>query len=159
MSNYISKDDYKYQVRTARLDQILEAADEDEEAILNSAELEALGMIEKHLSTRYDMASEFAKTGTARHKVVLRWAKVLVIYYIYERIPDELVPERVVKNYDDVMKQLEKVEDGEASIPGLAVVSVDDPNNEGESKPFTKRRWGSQIKRANDAASPNYLEK
>jgi len=159
MSNFISKEDYKYQIRTTRLDQILEAADEDEDLILNSAETEAVGMIEKHLATRYDMGIELGKTGNARNKVLLRWAKVLVIYYIYERIPDEFVPERVVKNYDEVMSQLEKIEDGDASIPGLTPISVADPNDEGETKPYTRRRWGSQLKRANDGASPNYLEK
>lgn len=159
MSNFISKDDYKYQIRTNRLDQILEAADEDEDLILDSAETEAVGMIEKYLGTRYNMTTELAKSGSARNKVLLRWAKVLVIYYIYERVPDEMVPERVVKNYDEVMSALEKVEDGDAHIPGLAPVTVDDPNNEGQTKPFTKRRWGSQIKRTNDGVSPNHLER
>ena len=155
-TTYISKDDYKYQMRVTRLDQILEADDEDEALILDNAETEALGMISKHL-VKYNMASEYNKTGAARNKVVLRWAKVLVIYYIYERIPDEMVPERVVKNYDTVMEMLGKVEDGKAQVPGLDPITVTDPDT-GESKPATSRRWGSVRKRTHDGGSPRYRD-
>lgn len=155
--NFISIDDYKYHIRTYRLNQILEAADEDENVILDAAETEAAGMIRKHLGNRYNMDVEVAKSGAARNPVLLRWAKVLVIYYIYERIPDELVPERVVKNYDEVMKALEKIEDGDADIPGLTPMTVSD--NDGETKPYTKRRWGSIPKRTNDGGSPRFLDR
>lgn len=148
---YLNKDDYKYMIRTYRLDQILEAEDEDEDAILDGAEEDALGMIAKHLGNKYDMPLEFGKTGAARNKVVVRWAKVLVIYYIYERVPDEMVPERVVKNYDEVMKALEKIEDGEAGIPSLPPITEE---QDGESRPVTRRRWGSLEKRTHDGGSP-----
>lgn len=154
MSAFIEKTDYKYQMRTYRLEQILEAADEDEDEILNAAEEEALGMLTKFLGDKYDMALELGKTGSSRHKVLLRWAKVLVIYYIYERVPDEMVPERVVKNYDDVMKMLEKIEDGEAGIPGLTPKTGE---VDGESQPVTRRRWGSLTKRTHDGGSPRDL--
>lgn len=160
MSNFISKADYKYQMRTARLDQILEATDEDEDVMLDSAETEAIGMIRKHLDNKYNMDVELSKTGNDRHKVLTRWAKVLVIYYIYERIPDEMVPERVVKNYDDVMKALEKIEDGDGAIPGLTPIQVPDSNSsDGDSKPYTKRRWGSIPKRSNDGGSPRFKDR
>lgn len=159
MSNFISKDDYKYQIRTARLDQILESVDEDEDVMLDSAETEAVGMLRKHLDNRYNMPVELAKAGADRHKVLLRWAKVLVIYYIYERIPDDMVPERVVKNYDDVMKALEKIEDGDGDIPGLAPITITDPNSDtGESTPYTKRRWGSQPKRSNNGGTTRFSD-
>lgn len=160
MSNFISKDDYKYQIRTYRLDQILEAQDEDEELILNTAEGEAIAILRKHLDERYDMNTELAKSADSRNKVLLRYAKVLVIYFIYERIPDDLVPDRVVKNYDEVMKSLEKIEDGGAAIPGLTPITIPDPNSDsGESTPQTKRRWGSIAKRTNDGGSPRFLDR
>lgn len=148
---YLIKDDYKYMIRTYRLDQILEAEDEDEDAILDSAEEEALGMIDKFLGNKYDMVLEFGKTGASRNKVLIRWAKVLVLYYIYERVPDDMVPERVVKNYDEVMEMLEKVEDGDAGIPGLPAKTEE---VDGQTQPVTTRRWGSQKKRTHDGGSP-----
>lgn len=151
MSSFISKTDYKYQIRTYRLDQILESADEDEDSILNAAEEEALGMIEKHLADKYDMVTVFAQSGSARNKVILRWAKVLVMYYIYERIPDEMVPERIVANYKEAMLMLKRVEDGDSGVPGLPPKTVTDEN--GESANYTRRRFGSNPSRTHDGLS------
>lgn len=156
MIAFLTKEDYKYMMRTYRLDQILESEDEDEDAILDSAEDEALGIMTKFLGDKYDMTLELGKTGAARHKVLLRWAKVLVIYYIYERVPDEMVPERVVKNYNEVMEMLEKIEDGEAGIPGLTPKTEE---VDGESQPITRRRWGSLKKRTYDGGSPRDLSR
>ncbi len=151
-SNYISKADYKYQMRAERLDQILEAADEDEDLLLDTAEGDAIAIIRDHLGKKYNMDVEFATTGEARNKVVLRWAKVLVIYFIYERIPDEMMPERVKDNYELVIKLLMKVEDGKKDVLGLTPIQV--TNEAGETGTFTRRRWGSIDQRANDGGSP-----
>ena len=152
---YISKDDYKYQIRTERLDQILEASDEDEDLLLDTAEQDALAIIRDHLGKRYNVDIEFGKSGNARNKVVLRWAKVLVIYFIYERIPDEMVPERVVSNYEYVLKLLMKVDEGKKDVVGLTPLTTTNPD--GSTGPVTRRRWGSQTKRTNDGGSPSNL--
>jgi hypothetical protein len=152
MSTFVTKDDYKDQMRTYRLDQILEAAEEDEEVILDTAENEAISLVKDTLATRYDVSSIFGAVGNARHLTVLRWVKVLVIYIIYERIPDEQVPARVVKNYDDVLKWMEAVESGEKNIDGLPPLTTGDGN--GGTQPVTRRRWGSVPRRSNDGGSP-----
>ena len=36
----------------------------------------------------------------------------LAVYFFYERIPDEQVPARIVKNYDDTRSDLEKIARG-----------------------------------------------
>ncbi len=154
ITNYLTKDDYKPMMRTYRLDQVLESQDEDEEAILDAAEIDALGQISFFLANYYNLETEFNKTAGARNAIIVRWAKVLVIYYIYERIPDESVPERVVKNYDDVLKMLEEVNGAEKNVPGLDPKTVTD--DEGNSSPVTVRRWGSRPRRSNDATSNTY---
>jgi phage gp36-like protein len=156
MSSFISKDDYKYKMRTERLDQILEASDEDEETMLNSAEEEAIALIRKHLDNRYNMTVELSKSGADRNKVLLLYAKNLVIYLIYERIPDEMVPERIVKNYDDTLKALVRIEEGKAEIPGLTVIEQE--NSEGESEPYTRRRFGSEPRRTHDGTASRYYK-
>lgn len=154
MSSFIIKNDYKYHMRTYRLDQILEASDEDEDAILNAAEFDALAMIEKYMADKYDMTTVYSKTASERNLVILRWAIVLVIYYIYERIPDENCPERVIKNYNEVMAQLKRVEDGAANVPGLPPKTITDVN--GETANYTNRRFGSNPSRSHDGLSPRY---
>lgn len=157
MSNFITKADYKYQMRTYQLDQILENDGDDTDLILDDAEVDALAMIEKHLGDKYDMNQVFAQSGAARNRVILRWAKILVIYYIYERVPDEMVPERVVNNYEEVMRMLEKVEDGKSSVIGLPPKT--ETGDDGSSSPVTRRRWGSQQARAHDGGSPRDLKR
>lgn len=156
MSSFISKNDYAYHMRVYKLDQILDEEDIDDDLILDTAEEDALAMIEKHLADKYDMSIVFSQSGANRNKVILRWAKLLVIYYIYERVPDEMVPERVVKNYDEVMEQLRRVEDGKASVSGLPPKTETDEH--GVNQPVTRRRWGSVSPRTNDAGSPRNLK-
>lgn len=152
-SAYISKADYKYMITTNRLDQILEATDEDEDAMLDSAETDAIAFIRNALANSYNMDIEFAKTGNDRNKVILKYAKWLVIYFIYERIPDEMRPDSVIKNYEYVLAQLKRMEDDKSFVVGLTPITVTDPLT-GESKPKTTRRWGSIRKRTNDGGSP-----
>lgn len=159
MSTFILKTDYLPNIRRARLDQILEAADEDEDVMLDSAETEAVGMVRKFLDTKYDMDVELAKAGAARHKVLLRMLKTLVIYYIYERVPDDMVPDRVKNNYKETMDMLKAIEAGDSSIPGLTTKMIANPNADGESIPKTKRMWGSQPKRSNDGGNPGYYDR
>ncbi len=156
MSNYITKTDYKYQIRTDVFDQILEEAEEDEDAMLDQAEGEGIAFVRNFLENRYDLNTEFAKSGSDRHKVLLRMCKVVVLYLIYERIPDDLVPERIVKNYEATLKMLKEVQNGSADLPGLSVKNI--TNEDGETKPSTKRRWGSVPKRVNDALNPRNLK-
>jgi hypothetical protein len=157
MSAFLNKEDYKYHLRTNRLDQILEAQDEDEDLILGDAEDDAISIIRDAISTKYDADQIFSQTGDARHRTILRWAKVLVIYFIYERIPDEMVPERVVKNYNDTLERLRLIEQGEVNLDGAPVLTVTDEN--GENSPKTRRRWGSIPKRSNDGGSPRFLNR
>lgn len=152
MSSFISKDDYKYHIRTNRLDQLLEAADEDEDLILDTAESDALSVIRDAIGVKYNCDLIFAQSGDARHKTILRWAKILVIYYIYERVPDDLVPERVVKNYDYVLERLKAIEKGTANIENAPVNTI--LGSDGSPKVKTRRRWGSVPKRSHDGGSP-----
>lgn len=139
---YLDKADYKNMIKAHRLDQILDdlenAAPDD---VLDDSESEAIAVIRDALVANYDVDNIFGRTGDDRHKNVLRWAKYLVMYFIYDRIPDELVPDRVIKNYDDTMQLLQDIADGKRSVdlPRLQ-------NTDGTTK--TKFRWGSQTARS-----------
>lgn len=136
LTDFIVKADYLHQIKTYKLDQIIEATD----STLDLAEDEAIGIILEMLSSRYDMNLEFAKSGANRNKALLRWVKCLTIYYIYERIPDAMVPERVVKNYEDTMEMLNKISDGKMNTTLAPLTELD---QDGNSEPQTKTRWGS----------------
>lgn len=141
LTDFITKADYQYQIKTYKLDQITEATD----SILDNAEDEAIGQVTEFLSGRYDMNTEFAKSGANRNKALLRWVKCLVMYYIYERIPDAMVPERVIKNYDDTMEMLNKISDGKMNC---TLAQLTESDQDGNTESLTKTRWGSQPRRS-----------
>ncbi len=137
MSSFIEKSDYNYQLRTYKLDQII---DEDD-TVLDDAEEDAIAEVKDYLFQNYNTELIFSQTGSQRSKNVLRWVKNVVIYYIYERVPDELVPERVIKDYDDTIEKLEKISAGD--------IAADLPRRQTEEgKPKTQFRWGSQPARS-----------
>lgn len=136
VTDFISKADYLYQIKTYKLDQITEATD----SVIDAAEDEAIGIILEMLSGRYDMNLEFGKSGANRNKALLRWVKCLTIYYIYERIPDAMVPDRIVKNYDDTMDMLNKISDGKMNT---TLAQLTETDADGNAEPLTKTRWGS----------------
>jgi hypothetical protein len=156
-TGYLTKDDYGYQIRTLRLDQILDDETLDEDTMLDNAEVDALSMISLYLSNYYNMDVEFAKSGDQRNKIVVRWAKVLVLYFIYERVPDDLVPERIVKNYDDVKEMLEAINGADKNVPGLSPLTTTDAD--GNQVPETRRRFGSSARRSNDGSSQPFIRK
>lgn len=133
---YITKQDLTVNIRTYRINQIIDGDD----TIIENASMEAEAMIIDALTGKYDTTNIFNKTGAGRDKNILSWAKYIVLYKIYERIPDENVPERVIKNYDDTFDFLMKIAEGRVSVSLPRIV-----DQKGEKK--TKTRWGSVPKR------------
>ena len=105
---FLTQDDFKLKLSTDILNQIIQLNN----SILDDGELQAIAMVEDDLSPNFDTEIELAKTGDDRHKNLIRWILNLTLYFVYERIPDDQVPERVVKNYDDTVKELEMIARG-----------------------------------------------
>jgi hypothetical protein len=157
MSDFITKDDYRAHIRTYKLGQILEEAGVDEDDILEDAESTSIAVVRDYLvGGGYDADAIFATNGNNRPKQVMRWVKCLVLYYIYERVPDDLVPERVVKDYDLTIDTLEKVSDGKMNVD---LPSIQVPDGEDGTQAQTKFRWGSQPQRSHDPRYENPTKK
>lgn len=86
--------DFHTQIKESRLLQLLD----QEPTALDQAADTAEALVRDALYSRYDVAAIFATVGTDRPKQVVRWITVIALYYLYERLPDKVVPERVVKN-------------------------------------------------------------
>lgn len=113
-------------------------------AILDDAEIHATAIIQDAFYDKYDLDAEFAKTGDDRHRNLLRWMLNLTIYFIYERIPDEQVPERIVKNYDDTIAEIKAIEQGKRNTSLTKLIREDNQRKE------TNFRWGSNEKRTHN---------
>lgn len=140
MSEFITEDDYKVHIKDVRLQQMVE----ENTQIMDDAEDTAIAIVSDALYSRYDVEGIFALTGDDRPKQVVRWVLNLTLYFLHERLPERLIPDRVLKNYDDTKLTLTSIEDGKKStrLPLLP----DGSGIEGEVQ--TKFRWGSREARS-----------
>lgn len=142
--NYITENDLKLSIPQKRMNMIID----DETTLLDYAELIALATVRDALYPYYDVDAIFSLSGTSRKAQVTNWVINLMIYHIYDRIPDKLVPDRVIKNYDDTRKILKEISDGKHSVM-LPLLEVD-VDGDGENDIQTKFRWGSAERRVHD---------
>lgn len=110
---FITKEDLNTKIRELRLNQITDADD----TIVTGSIREALDTIRSALSgPGYNMNLVLAQVGDQRNGLLMGWAKNLAMYAIYDRIPDEDVPDRVIKNYEDTWALLMKASAGQLSL-------------------------------------------
>lgn len=137
MSNFITKEDYYAQIRETKLDQILQGND----ALLDLAEGTAVQNVRDALVARYDVDVIFATTGADRPANVVRWCTTLALYYLWERVPDRLLPKRVGHNYEITIGALQEISDGKSSVELPPLIKDD-------GTPKTKFRWGGDYPRS-----------
>lgn len=151
---YLEKTDYAGRITMSLLDILIV---EDPANIIAAASKEAEDTIATMAGVLYDIAPELAKTLADRNGYVLSLAKSIGLYFIYQRADDEEIPNKVIKNYDDAMDDLEKISTGKKvlALPAKPVVvnqsgnidgsgSIEGVSTEGQGL----RRMGSQLKRS-----------
>ena len=137
---FITVEDFKLKLPEYIRNQITDTDD----TILDDAEIHATAIIQDAFFDKYDLDAEFAFMAEDRHKNLLRWMLNLMLYLIYERIPTDAVPERVVKNYDDTMQEIKLIEQGKRNTSLTKLIRED------TLRPETNFRWGSKEKRNNN---------
>jgi phage gp36-like protein len=111
MSAFLNISDFQ----TRLSDRVINLLTDDLDSKLDIASNEATGIIRDRLYDKYQIDGEFSKTGTNRNAMLVRYALSLAIYSLYSRVPDEEIPERVVKDYDDAMSDLKLIAQGKLS--------------------------------------------
>lgn len=139
MSTFISVADYKLHIKDTRLQQTIDA----DNSLLDEAESTAIAVVRDALYSRYDVDAIFATTSTSRPKQVIRWVLCLALYYLHERLPDRIIPERITKNYDDTLALLTDIEDAKKSTNLPLLIKED-------GEPRTKFRWGSNTQKTHE---------
>ena len=95
------------------------------EKLMTDAERMAYGHIYEKLSASFDLDAEIQKSGTDRNPALVRWMAVLTIYYIYQSVPDNEIPERIRLNYEDVIAEIQRVAAGKENSTLQPVTSAD----------------------------------
>ena len=106
--NFLTLSDYLVFITQGALQKILR----DNDMKMTDAERMAYGHIYEKLSVSFDLDAEIQKSGTDRNPALVRWMAVLAIYYIYQSVPDNEIPERIRLNYEDVIAEIQRVAAG-----------------------------------------------
>lgn len=138
MMNFLQQSDYRTFINPELLSMLL-AGDVDK---LEESEGYAYGFIMSNLAARYNMQTEFSRSGAARNQTLVRWMLSLSVYFLHNTVADTDIPERVAKNYDDVRREIEAVASGKA-VTDLLPLQKD-------GKVKTRFRWGSSPKRSHN---------
>lgn len=137
MSRFLTDNDYFAFINSGIFNQL----SGDQNGNLISSEDMATGFVISSLNTRYDIDAELEKPTETRNKTLIRWLLSLSVYFLYNSVADNNIPERVDKNYTDSRDEILKVSAGK--------VATDLMLRETESgKPKTLFNWGSDAKRS-----------
>lgn len=113
MENFITIEDYKAQITLFNLQDMIE----EDELILESAEADALALIESALFQKYDIQTIFSATGNDRPKVLVLYAKYLTLYELYKRLPHLEPPESVKMDATFARNELQDIAQGKKTLP------------------------------------------
>ncbi len=136
--SYLSNDDFAVSITDRHLAQILDGS----VTAQADAESMAIAAVKDALLQRYDTDALFA--DRVAYPSVRRWVSVIAVYYLYQRVPDDMIPERIIEDYEAVIKTLGYLADGKR-VADLPSRQVGDP---GATTDFTSFRGGFHHRRS-----------
>src|SRR5687768_17399491 len=101
---YINKIDYKTRLSSDLLNRIIMEEQSTGEDILETVSKAAEDTITTLAGVLYNVTDEWIKPPEERNGLILSWALSISCYWLYQRIDDEDVPAKVIKNYEDVLE-------------------------------------------------------
>lgn len=110
---------------------------------LTESELRAISELDP-LRGKFDIDTMIAASGTARHPVLIRILVHITAYYLYNTVPDDEIPDRIVDNWKKELKLISDLASGKASS------TLGTLTDEITGEEVTKFRWGSNKKRSHD---------
>lgn len=111
-------------------------------ALLDDAENRAIELMRGYLSARYDVVAIFAATGVDRNPLIVKYAVDIALFYLYQRLPADQVPDMRLMNYEAAERWLTRLQKQEVNPPDLPRVA----SPEGDAKEYVQ--WGSNRKRS-----------
>ncbi len=139
MSAFLTISDFQ----TRLSDRVIDLLSGGLDLTINTASTEASGVLHDRLFDKYKIDAELAKTGTSRNAMLVRYALSIAVYTLYSKAPDEEIPERVVKDYDDAMEDLRLISQGKLS-------STLPLNTDSDGNTTVKIRMGSNEPRSHN---------
>lgn len=139
MAFIVKADLYNY-IDQSTIDQLTDNTN----TFVTEAIKDAEDRIRERISPRFDLVVEYAKTGTNRHRTLLKACINLTIFYLFQRLYTDVIPEGRMSARDEAEKWMEDAIQGNIQTT-LATV------NDAEQTGFAIK-WGSDTKKG----SQNY---
>jgi phage gp36-like protein len=99
---YITTTDMAKAIKADMLSELLDG----DNTVITAAADEATAKAKEYLSGRFDVATEFAKTGTERHPLLVNYVVDIAIYNIWRYIDPVAIPAPRKAHYDEAMEWL-----------------------------------------------------
>lgn len=141
MSTFITTTDYEASIHSEILDAIIRNDDD----ILEIIEEQAISEMTGYLSARYNCDDIFGKTGSARHSLILMFAKDITLYHLHSIHNPVKFPLIRKDRYDQAIEWLRAVRDGEINPTGLTLAA----NTDGDQGGQLNYAFASNTKRTN----------
>lgn len=119
---FLTLTDFDKQIRSENLDRIIDS----NSVVLDDAEASAILRITGYLNGRFDMPTEFAKTGTERNALLVTLTIDLVLYDVHSRINPRNIPELRMQRRDEATDVLKKTNEEKLNNWGLTERLNDD---------------------------------
>ena len=132
---FIIKADLLTYIDQSTIDQLTDNTDTYVDEAIKDAE----ERIREKISPRYDMDSELGKAGTLRHRSLLKHCIGLTIFYLFQRLYTDVLPEGRVEARDEAEQWLDDVYKGNLNV---SLDTVDEATESG-----WPLRWGSATKK------------
>ncbi len=117
---FVTKEEIKTHLYDYQVDQITD----NDDTIVASAIDTAVAEVKSYLANRYDVATIFAQTGTARSALIVEHVKVCAVWHLLILCNVDAIYERYEKAYDRSIQYLKQVADGLLS-PDLPYLQTD----------------------------------
>lgn len=108
------------------------------DSVVTTACAQAVGQLKSHLSARYAITEELAKTGTTRDELLLMIAKDLAIYHIWTYNDATSIPASRKERYTAAIDYLKGANAGSVAV-----------NIDPATVAFSPVGYGSNVKRVN----------
>lgn len=132
---FIVKTDLLAYIDLSTIDQITDGTD----LYVTEAIKDAEERITEKISPRYDMDTELNRVGAARQRSLLKHCINLSIFYLFQRLYTDVLPEGRVEAKDEAEQWLDDVYNGNLNV---SLATNDEPNEQGYPL-----RWGSDTKK------------
>jgi len=104
------------------------------------------------LRGKFAIDVELAKSGTNRNKTLVRMMVNITAYYLYNTVPDDEIPQRIIDNFKMEIANIEKIASGKMNST-LETLTDDDGNS------VTVFRWNSNRGRSHELYPPSTTAK